>query len=129
MRRLAAARIGTQHNRFQRFQRTRRDFMQRFCTATCAQIRGRDNAGLLCCKAALNVRKMDVKCSIFRVNHRTRGSWIIKERLFCLFFYGAKHSKCNNWGKSLQKDPDGQTHLRIESNFRYYCSGNDNLEP
>lgn len=36
----------------------------------------RSEAGLLCCNVALTVRKMDVNCSIFGVDHRIGGSWV-----------------------------------------------------
>lgn len=48
-----------------------RDFKQCFCTVVmclgCTHIA----TGLMCCKAALTVRKIGVKCSIFRADHST----------------------------------------------------------
>lgn len=87
----------------------------------------RSEAGLLCCKVALTVRKMDVNCSIFGVDHRIGGSWIrsINGRLIFASSFMESNTQNAKWEESLQKDPDRQTLLRMESNFLYYYCGND----
>lgn len=69
-----------------------RDFKQCFCTVVmrlgCTHIA----TGLMCCKAALTVRKIGVKCSIFRADHSTIRSRtrVIKGGSLALTFMKSK---------------------------------------
>lgn len=121
---LESAGIRTQHNRFQRVSKACEDswsngFAQRRAP--------RSEAGLLCCN--VSGRWMwTARYSEWITESEDHGSDPLMGDLFLPLLLWSQTLKMQR-GESLQKDPHGQTLLRMESNFLYYYCGNDDSKP